>query len=185
MEYLKNFKTYVALMVMSLAFAFASCDREGDNNDNSTKPVEATQWNYKLTVDVADGAEDQRAVMNTIVSLPNHNGEMQTKNLSLATEWSFTPSSCIGTLPAEGVITITQNVKEDVDLSTKEEYKVGIRYKLYIYSMNAEEGIVEYDIKESETFEVVPAENMTHLYPETTTLRYAVDAKGVVTIGGN
>ncbi len=182
MEYLKNFKTYVVLLVVGLALA--GCDKKNDNNDEITRPMVATQWNYKLTVDVADGAEDQREVMNTMVSLPSHNGEMQMKDLSLTTEWSFTPSSHIGTLPAEGVITITQNVKAGVDLSTKDEYKIGISYKLYVYSMDAEEGVVEYDIKECENFEVVPAEHMNNLYPETTTLRFAVDAKGVVTIVG-
>ena len=73
-------------------------------------------------------------------------------------------------------------MKEGVDLSAKEEYKVGIRYKLYVYSMDAEESVVKYDIKQEEFNEVVPAENMPLMYPETITLKFTVDAQGEVTI---
>ena len=180
MKYLKNFKMYVALMAMSVAFV--SCDKEGDANGDNSKPLVATQCSYSLTVAVADGAEDQNSVMSTVVSYPNYDGAMTTKNISFATEWNSTLSSPITTLPAEGVITIVRNVKEGVDLSAKEEYKVGIRYKLYVYSMDAEESVVKYDIKQEEFNEVVPAENMPLMYPETITLKFTVDAQGEVTI---
>lgn len=175
MKHLRNFKVFLAFMAMSI---FVACDKD---NDDPMLTV-ATQCNYKLTVSVADGAEDQKQVLSTIVTFPDHNGEMQTKNISYSNSWSATPAVPIASLPAEGVITITQNLKENVDWEQKEEYNVGISFKLTAYSMNSEEEVMDTkDLEESMLF-TIPSENMAILYPETITLRFSVDANGNVSV---
>lgn len=162
---------------MAAGLLFVSCDFD-DDSDSSV----ATKCNYEITVSVSDGAVDQQDLITTVVTFPNYDGEIQTKNISFANSWKATLASPITKLPVKGVITIKQSLKEGVDHSKKEEYKLGLSYKLVVFSMDAKDNIVDKEDEDESNNLTVPANNLNKLYPETITLRFSVDAKGEVSI---
>ncbi|MGI6370321.1 MAG: hypothetical protein GX372_01775 [Ignavibacteria bacterium] len=175
---MKNFKVFLALIAIGIFFV--AC-----NEENNLKSSVATKCKYELTVSVADEAIDQKQIITTVVTFPNYDGEIQTQDISNAKTWKTTQELPILTLPAEGVITIKQSLKDGVDFSQKKEYQVGLSYRFVVFSMDSDDNIIDITDREETLYSTIPVENINKVYPDTTTIKFFVDAKGVVSIKEN
>ena len=160
---------------------FTACgSNDDDNNDVSTGPANFT---YKLTVMPGTGADDQQDIVKTVVTAPNHTGVMEDHEFSEYLEsMSVQPTLPITTLPSSNEIVINQTILPDADITSKEEYQVGLHYKLEVTSYDSNGKVIDYIMKEDNPCMEAPAGNLNKLYPMTTTLKFTVSKAGKITI---
>ena len=51
--------------------------------------------------------------------------------------------------------------------------------------MDSDDNIIDITDREETLYSTIPAENINKVYPDTTTIKFFVDAKGVVSIKNN
>jgi hypothetical protein len=174
---MKSIKFFLAMLLMGVAFV--SCS---DDNDDPKTDDQPTYAKYDITITSADGAEDHKKVMNTFVTTPSDNqGNYSTKNISPTASWNA--KSVPYALPYSGYIKVVQEVKDNADLTQKSEYKVGLKSDLKVYSTGSDEDDI-HDFKEfnENTVYEIEDDNIRKAYPDTLTLNFSIDAKGVVSI---
>ena len=69
---MKSIKFFLAMLLMGVAFV--SCS---DDNDDPKTDDQPTYAKYDITITSADGAEDQKKVMNTFVTYQHDNQNIQ------------------------------------------------------------------------------------------------------------
>lgn len=175
-KFLMKIATVFCCTMMSTVFMACSEDNEDEVS------VGATQCTYEFTLQLGNNAEDQQNVVKTVVEYPDHKGEMQTKNFAFVKSWNVKPALPIEGLPVSGTITITETLKEDIDLLQKEAYKVGLAYELKVYSMDSEGGIIGMKSTQEDTEITIPSGKLTEYYPQVMTLNFKVDKQGNITI---
>jgi hypothetical protein len=174
---MKSIKFFLAMLLMGVAFV--SCS---DDNDDPKTDDQPTHGKFEIKISVADGAEDQLKVLNSFVEcIKDNKGTYETKNISFSSSWKT--QSLPYELPFNGYIKVIQEVKGNANLTEKSEYKVGLKIDLKVYSTGSDEDDI-YDFKEfnENTVYEIEADQLREAYPDTLTLNYSIDAKGVVSI---
>lgn len=162
-----------------ISTVFTAC---GSDDGDSPADNRATTYTFKLTVKAGTGADDQQDIVKTVVTMPKTNGETETQEFSeFIEEMSVQPAVNFNNLPGECSITISESLLPDADITQKEKYGVGLHYKLEVISYDANGGVIDYKVKEEDSHMIVPAANLTKLYPKSTTLKFTVDKSGKIT----
>ena len=178
----KILMTLAAVLCCAMtATVFTACgSNDDDNNDVSTGTASYT---YKLTVMPGTGADNQQDIVKTVITAPNHSGVMEEHEFSAFLEsMSVQPTLPITTLPSSNEIVINQTILPDADITSKEEYQVGLHYKLEVTSYDTNGKVLDYAEKGNDPCMVVPAANLNKLYPMATTLKFTVSKAGKITL---
>ena len=174
---MKSIKFFLAMLLMGVAFVSCSDDNDDPKTDN-----QPTHARYEITISPADGAEDQLKVMNTFVTYQHDNqNNYDTRNISFSSKWNT--KGFLYDLPHSGFIKVVHEVKENANLTEKSEYKIGLKIDLKVYSTDSDEDYVHnFKVFNENTVYELEADQLREAYPDTLTLNYSIDAKGVVSI---
>ncbi len=169
---------------MSVVFAFASCSKS-DSEEEEIDDVWEERVDCGFSLNWNRGDSDHAKVLKTTCTYAwgSEEGEV----LDLDDENRGTIEETNEKIPNTLTITITEELRPEVDLTADVSYKLsfGFYLKVAAYMENSVtgerlEGPAE--VKSVGTSVTVPAKNLSKMYPKETTLKYTIDEEGTVSL---
>lgn len=175
-------KLSVGCLLMSVAFAFASCSKsESEEIDDAWE--ERVDCGFSL--DWNRGGSDHAKVLKTTCSYAwgSEEGEV----LDLGDEDRNTIEKTSEKIPNTLTITITEELRPEVDLTADVSYNLSFIYYLSVatYDENSITGerLEKHVRSKSKGISMtVPAKDLSKMYPKETTLKYTIDEEGTVSL---
>lgn len=178
-------KLSVGCLLMSVAFAFASCSKSESEEEEEIDDVWEERVDCGFSLNWNRGDSDHAKVLKTTCAYAwgSEEGEV----LDLGDENRGTIEETNEKIPNTLTITITEELRPEVDLTADVSYKLsfGFYLKVAAYMENSItgerlEGPAE--VKSVGTTVTVPAKDLSKMYPKETTLKYTIDEEGTVSL---
>ena len=162
--------------VFCCAALFTSCDK------NEKDAASDVGYTYDFSVSVPDSAEDQLAVVKTVIKAPDSQGVMQDHEL---TKYLDEIGVKTGVPNKDLSKPLTLIVEQTLlpNYPVKDSYKMGLDYKLEVTSTDSNGRVLDQQKKtETDRNYTVRAENLSKSFPSTMTFTVTVAANGNINI---
>lgn len=169
----------VGCLLMMAAFALSSCSKSEEEKIDDAWELSGCGFDLSWTRNESDHAK----VLKTTVAYSWESEEGEVIELDDASTGSVVKES--KKVPNVLTITITKELRPEIDLTADVSYKLSFGYYLKIesYIVNSITGQKLPEgcgIKDGSTSVTVAAKNLAKIYPETTTLKYYITKDGEV-----
>lgn len=168
----------IAMLCAVTMIGFASCSDDDEVPEDNTN--KAVGYKFELTYKKIDGA-DNANITDATLHFVDYQGNKVNKTIPLMTNTFTAKSQPYTKLPGELVVTVDETLKSDAKLD-KDVYKIGMDLTFTVVSFNAEGAIIDMQSKQQSSTMSVKKENLSKLYPETTSFSYSIDANGKISV---
>ena len=171
------------MMALMCAIALVGLNSCSDDDDDATQPEESNVAGYKFELKFNKLEDSDHAdLINTTYHFINHQGKEEEKTVPEKVVNNFSVKSQLyKEVPGELVITVNETLKPNVVLD-KESYKMGIGISVMVTSVDKQGNVLNVKGAENEHSLTVSKDNLSKLYPDTTTYKFAIDANGNITV---